>query len=57
MEVDRRTLVLILARCLDIGCYLEAMEPGAVGYLQKPVPASFPVRLVGTYLRPRKPAA
>jgi FixJ family two-component response regulator len=57
MEVDRRTLVLILARCLDIGCYLEAMELGAVGYLQKPVPASFPVRLVGTYLRPRKPAA
>jgi FixJ family two-component response regulator len=57
MEVDGHTLVLILARCLDIGCYLEAMELGAVEYLQKPVPASFPVRLVETYLRPRKPAA
>lgn len=57
MEVDRHPLVLILARCLDIGCYLEAMELGAVEYLQKPVPASFPVRRVETYLRPRKPAA
>jgi len=57
MEVDRRTPVLILARCLDIGCYLEAMELGAVEYLQKPVPESFPVRLAETYLRPRKPGA
>jgi len=57
MEVDRHTPVLILGRCLDIGCYVDTMELGAVEYLQKPVPASFPVRLVETYLRPRKPAA
>jgi FixJ family two-component response regulator len=28
----------VVARCLDIQCYLEAMELGAVDYLERPEP-------------------
>lgn len=48
MEVDWHAPVPILARCFDVGCYVEAMELGAVEYLQKTVPAAFPVRLLET---------
>jgi len=28
IEIDRHMRVLALAECLDVGCYLEAMQPG-----------------------------
>jgi FixJ family two-component response regulator len=28
----------VVARCLDIHCYLEAMDQGAVDYLEGPEP-------------------
>ena len=36
-EVDRSLPVLVVARCLDMGCYLEAMELGAVDSLVEPL--------------------
>lgn len=51
IEIDRRTPVLILARCLDVGCYLDAMQMGAVDYLEKPIPTAFLSRFVETHLR------
>lgn len=33
IEIDRRMPVLVLARCHDIRCYLEAMQLGAFGLL------------------------
>ena len=39
-EIDRRLPVLVVARCLDMGCYLEAMQLGAVDYLAEPVTVS-----------------
>ena len=37
IEVNRRLPVLVVARCLDMGCYLEAMQLGAVDYLVEPL--------------------
>ncbi len=34
----RKTPVLVVARTLDMGCYLEAMRMGATDYLEGPVP-------------------
>jgi DNA-binding NtrC family response regulator len=39
IEVNRRTPVLVIARCLDMACYLEAMQLGAADYLAEPVAA------------------
>jgi DNA-binding NtrC family response regulator len=36
-EINRRLPVLVVARCLDMGCYLEAMQLGAVDYLVEPL--------------------
>jgi DNA-binding NtrC family response regulator len=38
MKINRRLPVVVVARCLDIHCYLEAMELGAVDYLERPEP-------------------
>ncbi|MGA9059063.1 MAG: response regulator [Terriglobia bacterium] len=40
IEIDRRLPVLVVARCLDMGCYSEAMQLGAVDYLAEPVTVS-----------------
>jgi FixJ family two-component response regulator len=53
IEKDRRIPVLVLARSVDMGCYLEAMQLGAFDYLEKPVSASEVVRLVATHIRGR----
>ena len=37
-EMHRNTPIVVVARCLDIHCYLEAMELGAVDYLERPEP-------------------
>jgi DNA-binding NtrC family response regulator len=38
MQLDRRRPVLVLTRCMNMPCYLEAMQMGAIDYLEKPVP-------------------
>src|SRR5574337_1900709 len=34
---DRKVPVLVIARCHDMACYVEAMQLGAVDYLEKPI--------------------
>ena len=48
-ETDRRVPVLIAARCLDMGCYLEAMQLGAVDYLVEPLTVSGIGRVLETH--------
>lgn len=57
MQIDRRLPVLVLTRCLDMGCYLEAMQLGALDYIEKPLSALEMARVVATHLRPRRAAA
>jgi DNA-binding NtrC family response regulator len=38
-EIDWRLPIVVVARCLDMDCYLEAMKLGAVDYLAEPVTA------------------
>ncbi len=56
IEIDRRTPILVVTRCLDINCYLEAMQLGALDYLERPLAASEITRLVETHSRPRTAA-
>jgi DNA-binding NtrC family response regulator len=51
---NRHTPVVVLTRCLEMNCYLEAMQLGAADYLEKPLaPAEFE-RLVTTHFEPRQ---
>ena len=52
-EIDRGLPVLVLARCHDVRCYLEAIQLGAMDYLEKPLPPQELLRLVKNHLRPR----
>ena len=52
IEIERRLPVLVLTDCLDMGCYLEAMQLGAADYLEKPVLPSELLRLIETHIRP-----
>ena len=54
---NRRTPVLVLARCHDMVRYLEAMQLGAVDYLEKPLTSSQWMRAVKTHQAPRTAAA
>ena len=52
VEVDRRVPVLVLTRVADTDCYLEAMQLGAVDYLEKPLAPMEVVHIVEPYLKP-----
>ena len=50
---DRHTPVVVLTRCLEMKCYLEAMQLGVADYLEKPLaPAEFE-RLITTHCKPQ----
>jgi len=49
IEIDRSLPVLVVARCLDMGCYSEAMQLGAVDYLAEPVTVSEIGRVLGNH--------
>ncbi len=51
IEIDRYTPVLVLTRCLYMNCYLEAMQLGAVDYLEKPVLPERMAWVLETHLR------
>lgn len=57
IELDRRTPVLVLTDVVDMGCYLEAMQLGAVDYLEKPIHGTQLVRLIETNVQFRASAA
>jgi len=56
-EIDRELPVLVLARCHDIGCYLEAIQLGALEYLEKPLLAPEILLFVKNHLRARSRAS
>jgi len=39
IEIDHHLPVLVVSRCLDMGCYLEAIQLGAKDYLVQPLTA------------------
>jgi DNA-binding NtrC family response regulator len=57
VEIDRRTPILVVTRSLDINCYLEAMQLGALDYLEGPLAPAEIARLVETHSRPHTLAA
>lgn len=50
LELDRSIPVLVLARNSDMENYLEAMQLGAVDYLEMPVPPEEFLRVLRTHL-------
>ena len=50
---NRRTPVVVLTHSLDMHCYLEAMQLGAVDYLEKPLGLADVEHLVTTHGQPR----
>jgi DNA-binding NtrC family response regulator len=57
IAISRRLPVVVVARSLEMGCYMEAMQLGALDYFEKPIAPSEIVRLVTTNLRFRQAAA
>lgn len=49
---NRRTPVVVLAQSMDMCCYLEAMQLGAVDYLEKPLTPAEMEHLVTTHVKP-----
>jgi DNA-binding NtrC family response regulator len=47
---DRRLPVIVITRYHNMGCYLEAMQLGAVDYLEKPLTAHEIIRVLKTHL-------
>ncbi len=54
---NRYRPVIVMSRYHDVGCYLEAMQLGAVDYLEKPLSVVDIVRAVTTHLQPSHAAA
>src|SRR5215470_10732328 len=50
MSIDRRMPVLVVTRCPNMNCYLEAMQLGAFDYVEKPIAPSDLVRMVENHL-------
>jgi DNA-binding response OmpR family regulator len=50
-QLDRRRPVLVVTRCIDMPCYLEAMQMGAIDYLEKPVPPADLLRFVRAHVQ------
>lgn len=57
LAVDRHRQVLVVARSLNMGCYLEAMQLGARDYLEEPVAERDMIRAVETCMSSRAVAA
>lgn len=50
-QLNRRQPVLVLTRCMDMPSYLEAMQLGAIDYLEKPVPPADLLRFVRAHIQ------
>jgi FixJ family two-component response regulator len=51
---DRRTPVVVLTRCLEMNCWLEAMQLGAADSLEKLLAPAEVEDMVTTYGQPRQ---
>ena len=52
MRGDRHRAVLVVTNCIEMPCYLEAMQMGAVDYLQKPIAPPDLLRFVQVHVQP-----
>ncbi len=50
---NRHTPVVVLTQSLDMSCYLEAIQLGAVDYVEKPLAPPDMEHLVTTHAPPR----
>jgi two-component system OmpR family response regulator len=57
IAIDRGGQVLVVARVLNMSCYLEAMQLGARDYLEEPIPEQEMIRAAETCLTSRAVAA
>jgi len=57
IEIDRRMPVVVVTRCLDMKCYVDAMHLGALDYLESPHAPVAIARLIETHSRPHGAAA
>jgi DNA-binding NtrC family response regulator len=57
IERDRHAPVVVLSRSIDMPCYIEAMQSGALDYTEKPLLPSEIGQLVSKYLRTRSASA
>ena len=46
IQINRHLPVLVVTACIDMRCYVEAIQIGALDYLEKPLAPSFLLRLV-----------
>jgi two-component system response regulator AtoC len=53
IEKDRHAPVVVLSRSIDMPCYIEAIQAGALDYMEKPFLPSEIGQLVRKYLRTR----
>lgn len=53
MQLDRHRPVMVTTRCINMQCYLEAMQMGAIDYLEKPVPPADLLRFVRAHVQHR----
>jgi DNA-binding NtrC family response regulator len=51
MYWDRHRAVLVVTNCMDMDCYLEAMQMGAVDYVEKPLSPSDLLRFVQVHIQ------
>jgi DNA-binding NtrC family response regulator len=51
MQLDRHRPVMVVTRCMDMQCYLEAMQMGAIDYLEKPVRPADLLRFVQAHVQ------
>ncbi len=54
IAIDRFRPVLVITACVDMRCYVEAIQMGALDYLEKPLAPSFLLRLVQGHIRREK---
>ena len=52
LAIDRHIPVVVLTRSVDMSCYLDSMQMGAVDYLEKPLSPEQVVHVIETHLRP-----
>lgn len=55
-DLNRKVPILVLAPSHDMHCYLDAMQLGAVDYLEEPVSSTEMRRVLDTYLPTRLPS-
>ena len=57
LELNRHLPTVVLTRCVDMKCYLEAMQMGAIDYLEKPISDEDILKAVESHIQPPHLAA